>query len=528
MRILLVHPNYQSGAAEVAGKWPPAWVPYLAGPLKAAGFTDIQFIDGATDELSEEQIRARIREANPDVIGSTAKTASIYKAERVLEIGKEEFPDSVSIIGGIHPTFMYRQVLNEAPWIDVVVRGEGEDIFVDLMQTIAEGRWPEDRHSVKGIAFHDGEDVKTTPAAPPIKDLDRIKPDWSVLDWEKYIYIPTNTRVAVPNFARGCPYTCNFCSQWMFWRTYRLRSPKEVVDEIEQLVNEHNIGFFILADEEPTIHGEKFVEFCQELKDRNLPVQWGINTRVNDVLRDEELLPFYREAGLIHVSLGTEAAAQMNLDFFRKETTVAENKKAVQLLQQNGIVTEAQFIVGMENETPETLEETYQMVMDWNPDMANWSMYTPWPYSDLFKEMGDKVEIFDFDKYNFVTPIIKPDNMTRDQLLDRVMHNYRRFYMRKTFLGYPWVRDPRRRKYLLNCLKAYLKAAFQRKFYRLGKVGYWGPGSNVDFGFDETKNTIDQPEIGEWKSAPPSKLRQLKAKTSQSESETEVPREAAE
>jgi anaerobic magnesium-protoporphyrin IX monomethyl ester cyclase len=76
-------------------------------------------------------------------------------------------------------------------------------------------------------------------------------------------------------------------------------------------------------------------------------------------------------------------------------------------------VTEAQFIVGLENETAETLEETYRMARDWNPDMANWAMYTPWPFSDLFQELGDKVEVFDFEKYNFVTPIMKPDAMDR-------------------------------------------------------------------------------------------------------------------
>ena len=233
--------------------------------------------------------------------------------------------------------------------------------------------------------------------------------------------------------ARGCPFTCSFCSQWKFWRDYRIRDPKKVVDEIETLYKKYDVGFFILADEEPTINRKKFVQFCEELIARGLPdkVQWGINTRVTDILRDEELLPLYRKAGLIHVSLGTEAAAQLKLDRFNKETKVADNKKAIQLLREAGIVVEAQFIVGLENETAETLEETYRMAQDWKPDLANWSMYTPWPFTELFQEMGDKVEVFDFEKYNFVTPIMKPDAMDRGELLDRVMNNYRRFYMQE-------------------------------------------------------------------------------------------------
>jgi len=259
-------------------------------------------------------------------------------------------------------------------------------------------------------------------------------------------------------------------------------------------VKEHDVGFFILADEEPTIHRKKFIAFCEELIRRKLPVLWGINTRVTDILRDEKLLPMFREAGLIHVSLGTEAAAQLKLDRFNKETTIAQNKKAIQLLRDAGIVTEAQFIVGLENETAETLEETYRMARDWNPDMANWAMYTPWPFSDLFQELGDKVEVFDFEKYNFVTPIMKPEAMGRAELLDRVMSNYRRFFMNKTFFQYPWTRDKTRRKYLMGCLKAFMKSGFERKFYDLGRVGYTGPQSRkkVDFAFDATR-TYERP-----------------------------------
>jgi anaerobic magnesium-protoporphyrin IX monomethyl ester cyclase len=130
------------------------------------------------------------------------------------------------------------------------------------------------------------------------------------------------------------------------------------------------------------------------------------------------------------------------------------------------------------------------MAMDWKPDLANWSMYTPWPFTPLFKELSDKVEVFDFDKYNFVTPILKPAAMERAELLDRVMNNYRRFYMYKAFFSYPWSGSGRRRRYLLGCLKAFLKAGFERKFYDLGRVGYWGPQSKkkVDFHFDETRS----------------------------------------
>ena len=124
MRIVLIHPNYHSGGAEIAGNWPPAWVAYLTGPLKAAGFDDIHFIDAMTNDLSDDDLRARLVAARADIVGATAITPSIYKAERALQIAKEVNADTVTVLGGVHATFMFNQVLSEAPWIDAIVRGK--------------------------------------------------------------------------------------------------------------------------------------------------------------------------------------------------------------------------------------------------------------------------------------------------------------------------------------------------------------------------------------------------------------------
>lgn len=140
MRIVLIHPNYRSGGAEIAGSWPPACVAYLAGSLKKADYTDIHFLDAMTDNMSEGELRVKLAELQPDVVGCTAITPSIYVAERVLQIAKEVVPQAFGILGGVHATFMYKQVLSEAPWIDCIVRGEGEEIIVDLMNALEDGR----------------------------------------------------------------------------------------------------------------------------------------------------------------------------------------------------------------------------------------------------------------------------------------------------------------------------------------------------------------------------------------------------
>lgn len=487
MRIMMIQPNYHAGGAEIAGNWPPSWVAYIGGALKGAGYNNIRFVDAMTNNIPDDKLREIIRQNEPDVVLATAITPMIYKAQGALQIVREERPQAKTILGGIHPTFMYLQVLTEAPWIDYIVRGEGEEIIVNLLRSIEAGADLKERRDIRGLAFIEDGQIVATAAQPSLKDVDSLTPDWSLLEWDKYIYVPLNTRVAVPNFARGCPFTCRFCSQWMFWRDYRVRDPKKFVDEIETLTKEYKVGFFILADEEPTIHKRKFVAMCEELERRKLGIHWGINTRVTDILRDEELLPMYRRAGLVHVSLGTESASQMNLEVFRKETTIEQNKRAIQLLKKNGMVAEAQFIMGMENETPETIEETYRMALDWDPDMANWNMYTPWPFAELFEDLGDRVEVRDYSKYNFVTPIMKPEAMDREDVLKGVLRCYGRFYMRKTFFGYPFIRDSFKRKYMLGCLKAFAKTTFTKRFYDLGRVQQHGLQTQIDLGFDESK-----------------------------------------
>lgn len=142
MRIVFIHPNYHSGGAEIAGNWPPAWVAYLAGSLKRAGFTDIHFLDAMTYHLGPDVLREKLAELQPDIVGVTSITPSIYEAEEVLRIASEVVPGALRVLGGVHATFMFRQVLSEAPWVDVIVRGEGEEIMVALAEAVRDGRWP--------------------------------------------------------------------------------------------------------------------------------------------------------------------------------------------------------------------------------------------------------------------------------------------------------------------------------------------------------------------------------------------------
>jgi anaerobic magnesium-protoporphyrin IX monomethyl ester cyclase len=140
------------------------------------------------------------------------------------------------------------------------------------------------------------------------------------------------------------------------------------------------------------------------------------------------------------------------------------------------------------------------MAWDWQPDLANWAMYTPWPFTPAVPGTRDKVEVFDFSKYNFRDADHEArrdgarDSWTGDAQLSAVLH-------RKALFHYPWRGTGYRRRYLLGCLKAFLKAGFQRTFYDLGKAGYWGPQTkdSVDWHFD-TSRKIAPAQLEDWDS----------------------------
>ena len=164
MRILMIQPNYHAGGAEIAGNWPPSWIAYIGGALRKAGYSNLRFVDAMTNNLPDSTVAQIIRANRPDVVMATAITPMIYKAQETLRLAREANPGCKTILGGVHPTFMYAQVLTEAPWIDYIVRGEGEEIIVNLMRAIKNGSEERDRHQIQGIAFLDEGRVVATPA----------------------------------------------------------------------------------------------------------------------------------------------------------------------------------------------------------------------------------------------------------------------------------------------------------------------------------------------------------------------------
>jgi anaerobic magnesium-protoporphyrin IX monomethyl ester cyclase len=193
-----------------------------------------------------------------------------------------------------------------------------------------------------------------------------------------------------------------------------------------------------------------------------------METRVEDIVRDREILPKYRKAGIIHVYVGAEATDQETLDMINKEISVTDSRLAIELIAEHGMISETSFVLGFPDETKESIDRTFDLAREFNPDFAHFLAITPWPYAQLYKEVESLIEVHDYRKYNLIEPIIKPTNMSLRDVDLAIIDCYRRFYMPKMIEVHK-IKDKFRREYLLTSMKLIMKSSFLiGKFARLG------------------------------------------------------------
>jgi anaerobic magnesium-protoporphyrin IX monomethyl ester cyclase len=461
-RILFVTPPYTCWGVQTIGNWPPLQLAYLAGAALKAGH-EAKIFDAMNKKRTFEDIRAQIESYEPDFVMSldylpvtgAISTATVPAALQALAVAKQVDPRIVTMIGGPHPTFMYDEILRDTDnHADFVLRGEAEATLVDLIAAVATGTADE----VKGIAFLRDGKVVTTPMRPHIADLDTLEVAWHLLDWEDYHYnVEPWGRMASVLTSRGCMMGCAFCSQRLFWRgDWRARDPKKVVEEMRLLVEKYDVEFITLIDAYPTNDRERWIQILDLLIEAHLDVRLLIETRVEDIIRDEDILPKYHDAGIIHVYLGAETSTDEMLSSLNKGTTVDQNKQAVDLLKKHDIMVEASFMIGFPTETWDTIKATAAEAIRLNPDIAVFPVITPMPFTPLWNEMHDRIRVWDYAEYNLVTPIIEPYAMSLEDITIALGRCYMTFYANKMteILSLP---DGFKRRYMLSAMKQMMK-----------------------------------------------------------------------
>lgn len=429
-RVLFITPCYHCGVLESAGRWLPLGFVYMAGSLREAGF-DVEIYDAMTKDHTLEDVQRRLAVSHPDVVATTAYTSTYPAAADILKLAKKLDPSIVTVMGGVHPTFMWEEVFDQMDGVlDFIVRGEGEETFPELLTVLRDGGNP---RSVKGIAYQDGGYPVATPNRPFIADLDVLKPAWDLVEWSDYVYFASNNkRLAIVSTSRGCLQGCTFCSQQLFWeRTWRARNPAAVVEELELLRGRFGVEVVMFSDEYPSSDRERWEELLDLIIERDLGLEILIETRVDDIIRDEGIIDKYKKAGVSHIYVGAEAATQERLDLFKKNAKVKDSKKAIDLINQADIITETSFVLGMPDDTPESIRKTIELAKHYNADMTFFLAIGPWPYSDIYPELEPYVAIKDYAKYNFMTPVVKPKAMTLEEVGAALDQAHIEFYLGK-------------------------------------------------------------------------------------------------
>jgi anaerobic magnesium-protoporphyrin IX monomethyl ester cyclase len=384
MRILLVNPPHPSIGSRIPDEHlPPLGLLSIGGPLLDAGH-DVQLLDAEFGPMSIESIVDHAEQVHPDAIlvghsGSTSGHPIIADLTRAL---RARLPEVKMVYGGVYPTYHWREILEQHPQIDVIVRGEGESVTPRLMDAL-ERRLP--LQELTGLSFRGPRGPTTTGRAPLVEDLDRHRVGWELVDLQRYRYWG-NRRAVVVQFSRGCPHACSYCGQRPFWGRYRHRDPKKFVAEIARLHRTYGVEVFNLADENPTASRQAWREVLEALVAEQLPVIVIGSTRADDIVRDAELLPLYKKAGVARFLLGIESTDPATLRLIRKGSTTPKDREAIARLRAHGILSLATWVVGFKEETDRDFWQGLRQLLLYDPDQIQMVFATPHRWTRYFHQ----------------------------------------------------------------------------------------------------------------------------------------------
>jgi len=430
MKITLVNPPYPP-SVHSHPPFIPLGIAYLGAVAEKAGH-DVTVIDCQAEKLTYDAFRKRISQVPSDVIGVTATTLLYKSAMQLIDIAKEVHPDAVTMLGGSHGTFWDENALNEYPSLDIVVRREGETTFIELLDKL---RGENSFDKVLGITFRNKEGkISRNPDRPFLEDLD-------ALPFPAHHLLPLDSlkrmgKVLFPLItSRGCVYWCDFCSTVrMFGRGYRMRSPKNVVDEMEIIHNKYGVNQVTFYDDAFTVNRERVVKICEELHKRKLDLIWDCGTRVDMV--DRELLKTMHDAGCIAVWLGVESGSETILGAMNKRIKLDQTRLAYKAAHNVGLMTIANAVLGFPGETEQTARKTINFIKELNPDDVGFYVATPYPGTPMYEQVNKNgwLRVTDFNKYDTATPTFETPWLSIKKLAEIRYKAYQEFYLRPGYV----------------------------------------------------------------------------------------------
>ncbi len=429
MKITLVNPPYPL-SVHSHPPFIPLGLAYLGAVAEKAGH-QVTVIDCQAEKLTIETFHDRIAQNPSDIVGVTGTTLLYKSAMKLITIAKQIQPQTITVLGGSHGTFWDENALKEYPSLDIVVRREGELTLIELLEKI---QTQSSLTNVLGITYRSGDKIFHNADRPFIEDLDSLPfPAHHLLPLEK---LKHNGKILFPLVSsRGCVYWCDFCSTVrMFGRGYRMRSPKNVVDEMQLIHDKYGITQVTFYDDAFTVNRDRVLKICEELHKRKLKMMWDCGTRVDMV--DRELLQIMRDAGCIAVWLGVESGSEAMLGKMNKKIKLEQTRLAYKTAQDLGLMTIANVVLGFPGETEQTAKETIQFVKQLNPDDVGFYVATPYPGTPMYEQVKDNgwLRITDFDKYDTAGPTFETPQLSMEKLAEIRYKAYQQFYLRPGYV----------------------------------------------------------------------------------------------
>jgi radical SAM superfamily enzyme YgiQ (UPF0313 family) len=454
MKLMLINPPRFNGVPVVreircAGTspvsvYPPIDIAYIASYLRNE--VEIKLLDANGLDLDWIDIEKEIRAFAPEIVlFKTSPTTMTYDSQ-TADIAKSVDKKIITVLDDVHIASCFpEKTLEKFKNIDILVRGESEKTVKLLVKAISGN---ENLKRVTGISFRKKDKIINTPPTPPFKNLDELPfPAYDLLPIKKYNSItfarksPFMTLVS----SRGCPFRCDFCliggsTVWKgSGRNWRARSAKNTLDEMELLVNKYGIKDIYIFDDTFTVDKKRVLEVCEGIKKRGIKVSWSCNSRVNTL--DDEMLKAMKSSGCWNILFGVESGSQKLLDNVHKGIKIDNIRRIFKLTKENGISASAAFMIGLPGETWETVEKTLQLALEIEPDMAQFTITTPYPGTRLYdyvKENGYLIKDYDFGGYDAYgiseDSALRTGKMTNLELMKAQKYIHRKFFLRPNYI----------------------------------------------------------------------------------------------
>ncbi|CAN5536410.1 radical SAM protein [soil metagenome] len=371
---------------KVMKPYPPLGILYISAHLKAQGF-DVSVYDMTFSNL--DSFREYLESERPPVVGIYSNLMTRPRIVKMIDLCA--LAGSLVVIGGPDSANYPEEYLERGA--NVIAIGEGELTLEELLPHLAR-YGPDGMEHIQGIVFRDGDgNVVRTPERPYIADLSAQPfPDRRAIDINRYMQTWRDNHGQGPVSlitARGCPYTCKWCSHAVYGYTHRRRTPENVADELELIIEEYQPDLAWYADDVFTIHRSWFFRYAEELKRRGIRIPFETISR-EDRLK-EDIVQTLADMGCFRIWIGAESGSQKILDLMKRKTKAERVIEMVHLLKQHGIEAGMFIMLGYDGEETEDLQASVDLLKRSDPDLFLTTVAYPIKGTPYYKDVADRV-----------------------------------------------------------------------------------------------------------------------------------------